>query len=40
MHAILWDKNNNSLKAASDLRGSGSAIVEVVQQDRVNKRKR
>ncbi len=40
MHAILWDKNNNNLKAASDLRGSGSATVEAVQQDSVNKRKR
>jgi len=32
MHAILWDKKNNKLMAASDRRGSGSAIVEQVTQ--------
>ncbi len=32
MHAILWDKKKNKLTAASDRRGSGSAVVEQLPQ--------
>jgi gamma-glutamyltranspeptidase/glutathione hydrolase len=31
MHAILWEKSRNEVTAASDKRGSGSAVVESVR---------
>jgi hypothetical protein len=36
MQAVLWDRRNNKVKAASDPRGEGQALVRRINNDNDN----